>query len=204
MEARAPVAALLLLAAAAVFWTWTVAVIPLLLLVAVLFFFRDPERTPPEGLDTIVSPADGTIVEIAPIAESTFLNAEAVRVSIFLSIFDVHVQRAPMAGRIEFVRRDQGSYLDARDPRSGTKNESRAIVIASEDGFRVLLRQIAGKIARRIVGWEEAGADLEKGRRVGMIRFGSRVELYLPPGTEIAAKLGDHVKGGETIIARRI
>jgi phosphatidylserine decarboxylase len=203
IEARGAVAILLLIAAAGAFWTWAAAAIPILLLVFVLAFFRDPPRRIPDDPNAIVSPADGTIVEIAPVPENLYLGAEAIRVSIFLSIFDVHVQRAPIRGTIELVHREPGSYLDARDPRSGSKNESRTIGVASGDGFRVLLRQIAGKIARRIVGWEETGAVLARGQRIGMIRFGSRVELYLPAGTEVAATLGEHVKGGETIIARR-
>jgi phosphatidylserine decarboxylase len=203
IEARGPVAILILIAATGAIWAWPAAAIAIVLLAFVLAFFRDPTRRIPEDPKAIVSPADGTVVEVAPVAENLYLGAEAIRISIFLSIFDVHVQRAPIGGTIGLVRRDPGSYLDARDPSSGSKNESRTIGIDSGDGFRVLLRQIAGKIARRIVGWEDTGAALAKGQRVGMIRFGSRVELYLPAGTEVTARVGEHVKGGETIIARR-
>lgn len=203
LEARVPAVVLILAAAAGAFWGWPLAAIPLVLLICLLIFFRDPRRRIPDDPRVIVAPADGTIVEIAAAREDLYMHAEAIRISIFLSILDVHVQRAPIEGAIELVRRDPGGYLDARDPRSGARNESRSIGIVGGDGFRVLLRQIAGKIARRIVGWEETGASLARGQRVGMIRFGSRVEIYLPAGTEIAARLGEHVKGGETIIARR-
>jgi phosphatidylserine decarboxylase len=203
LEARGPILVLLSLAILGAFWSLLAAAVPVALLVLVLVFFRDPTRRVPDDPDAVVSPADGTIVEITPVREEIFLGSDATRVSVFLSILDVHVQRAPVQGTIRLVRRESGRYLDARDPRSGSANESRAIGIESMDGFRLLVRQIAGKIARRIVGWEEAGAALAKGQRVGMIRFGSRVELYLPPGTDIAVRPGEHVKGGETIIARR-
>ena len=169
------------------------AAIPLILLILVLVFFRDPIRRVPDESGAIVSPADGRVVEVAPAREESFLKAEAIRISIFLSIVDVHVQRAPIAGEIKFVQRAPGRYLDARDSRSGSVNESRTVGIEAEDAYRVTLRQVAGKVARRIVGWEERGANLVKGQRVGMIRFGSRVELYLPLGTEVIVRVGQHI-----------
>jgi phosphatidylserine decarboxylase len=203
LEARGPILVLGVLAVAGILWYPILAWIALALLIAVLLFFRDPARHPSEDPRAIVSPADGTVVEISPAREEEFLKSETIRISVFLSVFDVHVQRAPIEGEIRFVRRERGSHLDARDPRSGAANESRTVGIQAPDGFRVGVRQIAGKVARRIVGWEERGAVLAKGQRIGMIRFGSRVELYLPPETEITVKTGQHVRGGETIIARR-
>ena len=151
----------------------------------------------------IVAPATGKIVEIKTVNEPHFLKGEATMVAIFLSVFDVHVQRAPIGGTIQFVQYNKGKFLDARNPNASLQNENRIVGIESADGFRVTVRQISGLIARRIVGWAGQGAPLAKGERFGMIRFGSRVELFLPPGTEIAAKVGDYARGGETIIARR-
>ena len=174
-----------------------------LLLFFTISFFRDPERKAPADPRAIVAPADGTIVEISTVHEPYFLSGEATMVAIFLSVFDVHVQRAPVDGEIEFVRYNKGKFLDARNMNASLENENRVIGIVTADGYRVTVRQIAGLIARRIVGWADAGAKLARGERLGMIKFGSRVELFLPPGTQIVAKVGDYAKGGETIIARR-
>ncbi len=173
------------------------------LLVFTISFFRDPNRVAPKDPKTIVSPADGTIVEIRTVHEPYFLNGEAEMVAIFLSVFDVHVQRAPIDGEIKFVKYHKGKYLDARNMNASLENENRVIGLVAADGYRVTVRQIAGMIARRIVGWADPGAKLARGERLGMIRFGSRVELFLPPGTPITAKIGDYAKGGETVLARR-
>ena len=202
-EARGPILVLALLIVAAAIWHPPAAAVPALLLMAVLAFFRDPRRVVPDAPEAIVAPADGKVVEIAAMPEEFFLGAEAVRISIFLSVFDVHVQRSPVAGTIRKVRREAGGYLDARNPRASTLNAARSIGVETQDGFRVVVRQLTGMIARRIVGWEEEGAVLAKGQRLGMIRFGSRVEIYLPVGTEVTVDLGQTVKGGETIVARR-
>jgi len=178
-------------------------ILPLALLVFTISFFRDPEANVPPDLKLIVAPATGRIVEIKTVHEPHFLNGEATMVAMFLSVFDVHVQRAPIDGTIKFVQYNRGKFLDARNPNASLQNENRVIGIESADGFRVTVRQIAGLIARRIVGWADQGAVLAKGERLGMIRFGSRVELFVPHGTEIAAKVGDYAKGGETILARR-
>jgi phosphatidylserine decarboxylase len=184
-------------------WSCTLSSISLVLLLFTISFFRDPTRTVPADPKIIVAPADGRIVEIRPVMEPHFLGGEATMVAIFLSVFDVHVQRAPIDGKIAFVQYNKGKFLDARDVNASLQNENRVVGIESADGFRVTVRQIAGLIARRIVSWADQGATLAKGEHFGMIRFGSRVELFLPQGTEIAAKVGDYAKGGETIIARR-
>jgi len=177
--------------------------LPLALLAFVISFFRDPERkVPPDG-KLIVAPADGRVVEIKSAHEPHFLKGEAMMVAIFLSVFDGHVQRAPIEGEIKLVQYHKGRFLDARHPRASLANENRVVGIESADGFRVTMRQIAGFIARRIVGWADTGAQLVKGERLGMIRFGSRVELFLPLDAEITVKIGDQAKGGETIVARR-
>lgn len=183
-------------------WRWA-AVVPLALLAFVVAFFRDPTRTISPDPRDIVAPADGRIVEIKQIAEPLYLQGETTRVAIFLSVFDVHVQRMPIAGEIKFVHYTPGKFLDVRHADASALNESRLIGIEGADGFRVAVRQIAGLIARRIVAWGGAGTRLAKGEHFGMIRFGSRVELFLPPGTAVVAKIGDYAKGGETIIARR-
>jgi len=182
---------------------WTLTGISAVLLLFTISFFRDPDRAVPTDSKIIVAPADGRIVEIKPAKEPHFLGGEAIMVAIFLSVFDVHVQRAPIDGTIEFVQYNKGKFLDARDANASLQNENRVVGIESADGFRITVRQIAGLIARRIVSWADQGATLAKGEHLGMIRFGSRVELFLPQGTEIAAKVGDYAKGGETIIARR-
>ena len=179
------------------------AVISAVLLVFTISFFRDPQRAAPKDPRAIVSPADGTIVEIRTVHEPYFLNGEATMVAIFLSVFDVHVQRAPIDGEIKFVKYNKGKFLDARNMNASLENENRVIGIVAADGFRVTVRQIAGLIARRIVGWADKGAKLTRGERLGMIRFGSRVELFLPPGVTVTAQVGDYAKGGETILARR-
>jgi len=178
-------------------------ILPLVLLVFTISFFRDPEATVPVDPKLIVAPATGKIVEIKTVNEPHFLKGEATMVAVFLSIFDVHVQRAPIGGTIQLVQHNKGKFHDARSPNASLQNENRIVGIESADGFRVTVRQISGFIARRIVGWVGPGAPLAKGERFGMIRFGSRVELFLPPGTEIAATVGDYARGGETIIARR-
>jgi len=175
---------------------WPVAVLTAVLLVFTISFFRDPNVTVPADEKVIVAPATGRIVEIKSVGETT-------RVAIFLTIFDVHVQRTPIAGTIQSVEYRPGKFLDVRDPQASASNEYRQIVVEAPDGYRVTVRQIAGLIARRIVGWCGEGATLTKGERFGMIRFGSRVELFLPAGTEIVAKVGEYAKGGETIVARR-
>ena len=174
-----------------------------LLLLFTVSFFRDPDRVPPVDPKAIVAPADGTIVEIRTVHEPYFLNGEATMVAIFLSVFDVHVQRAPIDGEIKFVKYNKGKFLDARNMNASLENENRVIGIVAADGFRVTVRQIAGLIARRIVGWADKGTKLTRGERFGMIRFGSRVELFLPPGIPVTAQVGDYAKGGETILARR-
>ena len=192
--------AILILAAAVIagiVWRlWPVTVLAAVLLAFTISFFRDPNVTVPADENMIVAPATGKIVEIKSVGTTTM-------VAIFLSVFDVHVQRAPIAGTIKSVKYQPGKFLDVRDPQASAVNEYREIVIESADGYRVTVRQIAGLIARRIVAWSGQGAVLAKGERFGMIRFGSRVELFLPAGTEIVAKAGEYAKGGKTIVARQ-
>jgi phosphatidylserine decarboxylase len=184
-------------------WSWVVGSVFAVLFAFTVSFFRDPERAVPTDLQAIVAPADGRIVEVRTVTEPDFLTGEAQMVAIFLSVFDVHVQRAPIAGEIKFVKYVPGKFLDARSSKCSGENENRIIGIEAPDGFRVTVRQIAGLIARRIVSWAGTGAKLARGERFGMIRFGSRVEISLPPGTAVLVKVGDYAKGGETILARK-
>lgn len=182
-------------------WRWAPAV-PILLLAFTLSFFRDPARNISPNPRDIVSPADGKVTDVKTVRDPYFQKTDTVMVGIFLSVFDVHVQRSPIAGTIKLVQYNKGKFLDARKPECSTLNENRVVGIEGTDGFRVTVKQIAGLIAQRIVGWAGEGTKLEKGEHIGMIRFGSRVELFLPVGTEVTVKVGEHVQGGQ-VIARR-
>jgi phosphatidylserine decarboxylase len=183
-------------------WRWA-SLLSAALLVFVFAFFRDPTRVIPADPKLITSPTDGRVVEITTVNEPLYFKGEAKMVGIFMSVFNVHVQRAPVAGKIELVQYTPGKFLDVRAPIAGVENENRFLGIAGDDGAKYGVRQIAGLIARRIVGWAGEGASFAKGDRIGMIRFGSRVDLLVPVDTEIVAKIGDTVKGGETIVAKR-
>jgi len=172
-----------------------------IMLAFTLYFFRDPERHPPADESLAVSPADGVVVEISEVEESEFLQCRVRRVGIFLSVFDVHVNRAPFHGKITHSEPFTGRYLDARNPDSAKLNARRTWVIEGENAT-VIVRQITGAIARRICAWSQVGDSLHRGERFGMIRFGSRTEADFPLDAEILVKIGDRVRGGETAIAR--
>jgi phosphatidylserine decarboxylase len=164
-------------------------------------FFRDPNRRVPEDPNLIVAPADGQVRDVVELNEKEVLKTKMRRVGIFLSIFDVHTNRAPIDGRIIYREHHEGLCLDARDPDCPEKNE--AMTWAFENPrVTIVVRLLTGAIARRIVAWANVGDELKKGERFGMIRFGSRTELYLPLDAEVLVKTGDHVFGGSTIIAR--
>ena len=171
-----------------------------------LWFFRDPERIPPADLTLAVSPADGTVTLVDEVDEEQFFKRRMKRVSVFLSVFDVHVNRAPIAGEVLFREGRGGIYLDARKPEASVLNESLYWVFGTKNFIEqaVGVKQITGAIARRIVPWAEAGESLERGERFGMIRFGSRTDLYLPLDADVLVSVGEKVKGGETPIARMV
>jgi phosphatidylserine decarboxylase len=177
-------------------WIW--AVIPVLLAIFFLWFFRDPRRTIPQGEGLVVSPADGKVTAIERVMTPA---GESLRLSIFLNVFNVHVNRSPITGTLREVRYQKGQYLNAMNPESAEKNEQNLAVVESDDGYEVAFKQIAGLLARRIVFNRKAGDRLERGERVGMIKFGSRVDVLLPGHAEIRVKKGDHVQGGSTILA---
>jgi phosphatidylserine decarboxylase len=181
-------------------WWWLIVVSALLFLFCINFF-RDPERPIPAGDDVIVAAADGVVADIVEIEETEVLKTKCRRVGIFLSVFDVHVNKAPMAGRVAYQQHHPGLYLDARNPECSVKNEALTWAIEGAKATLVV-RQITGAIARRIVPWSKVGDEIPKGFRFGMIRFGSRTEVYLPLTATVEVKVGDNVRGAETVIAK--
>jgi phosphatidylserine decarboxylase len=174
-------------------------VLAALLFLLTVYFFRDPERTIPDGFNVVLSPADGKVVEIKEETENEFLKAAATRVSIFLSVFDVHVNRVPIAGTVEHFRYQRGSFVNAYKSLASDVNEQTVIGIENEKS-RILFKQIAGLVARRIVCDIRQGNKVEKGERFGIIKFGSRVDIFLPKNIEVKVQLHQKVKGGESII----
>jgi len=195
--------ALGMLVVAAILW-WLAApawaAIPLLLGAFFLWFFRDPERVIPSDPGLVVSPADGKVTEVA----ATVLEGQpATRISIFLSVFDVHVNRAPVAGVIREVVYQRGKFLNALDAVSAEQNEQNVVTLDSASpGMKVVFKQIAGLLARRIVFNHKAGENLARGQRVGLIKFGSRTDVIFTGAAQLAVKVGDRVKGGSSILAR--
>jgi len=169
----------------------------------VISFFRNPTRTIPSSEGGIVSPADGKILEIERHLENHLLNRETVKISIFMSLFNVHVNRSPITGRVMKKVYRPGKFFAANTDKSSLLNERNVLLLCSRDGFEVLFIQIAGIIARRIVCYPQKGDLLKKGQVFGMIRFGSRVEIYLPPSVDIRVRVGDRVKAGKTILGYR-
>ncbi|NLV46802.1 MAG: phosphatidylserine decarboxylase family protein [Candidatus Hydrogenedentes bacterium] len=168
---------------------------------AALLFFRDFPRQGAAGPDELFSPADGTVVAIETLEETPHYDGAAMRISIFMSVFNVHVNRAPFDGVVREVRYAPGAYKDARDPEASRVNESSALWLETERG-PVSVRQISGAVARRIVCRARPGMGLKRGEKFGMIKFGSRVELYLPPGSQACVPVGAKTKAGLTILAR--
>ncbi len=172
-----------------------------LLILYTFYFFRDPERAAPADASVVVAAADGVIADIVEMEEDWITHSRMKRVAIFLSVFDVHTNRSPIPGKVIYSKRTVGKFLDARHPEATRLNEFWTWGIENER-TTVVVRQITGAIARRIVAWSKVGDVLEKGERFGMIRFGSRTEIYLPLDAELTVKVGDRVQGGASIIAR--
>jgi len=200
-EARWILAILGLLAIASSFFSVWLLLFFLLLLLCTVAFFRDPDRAAPADPNLIVAAADGSVTDIIELNENEVLKAKTRRVGIFLSIFDVHTNRAPTDGRVIYRQHRDGLCLDARHPDCSEKNESMTWAFENSR-VTIVVRQLTGAIARRIVTWAKVGDELKKGERFGMIRFGSRTELYLPLSATVLVKVGDHVAGGSTVIAR--
>lgn len=179
-------------------WRWPGGIL-IFLGLFILYFFRDPERRISAEPGAVVSPADGRVVVIV---DEPYGSRPGVRLSIFLSVWNVHVQRAPVAGRISRVEYRPGRFYAALRTRASAENEQNVIHLDTPSG-EIVFRQIAGWIARRVICWKKEGDSVARGERVGMIRFGSRVDLWLPAGAEILVRRGQNVAGGSTILARR-
>ena len=190
----------LLAVAVAVVWAtrgWVWAIVPVILAVFFLWFFRDPQRQIPAGEGLIVSPGDGLVTETI---DFTTPEGPRQRISIFLSVFDVHVNRSPIAGILTKVYYQKGQYLNAMNPASAERNEQNVVTVRGE-GFEVTFKQIAGLLARRIVFNLREGNSVERGQRVGLIKFGSRVDVVVPAEAALQVKVGQRVRGGASVLA---
>ncbi len=172
-----------------------------LLTLFIVYFFRDPERDIPDQSDAVLSPADGKVISIREVDDRNLLNSKGICISIFLSIFNVHINRFPCSGKIIKRAYNPGMFISAFREKASLLNEQNSILIEN-GGIKVIVKQIAGLIARRIVCWVKEGDSLRPGERFGLIRFGSRVDIILPLDTTICVSVGDKVKGGETIVGR--
>jgi phosphatidylserine decarboxylase len=168
----------------------------------VTYFFRDPERTLPEDSGAMVSPADGKIIRVEEMFDDRFLHQDVLRISIFMNVFNVHVNRIPLAGTVRRIIFQPGRFYAADQDKAALHNEHCAMIVATAAGQQYAAVQIAGLIARRIVCRAEPGDQVQAGQRYGLIRFGSRVDLYLPKGSEAVVKVGEKVRSGETVLAR--
>jgi phosphatidylserine decarboxylase len=185
---------------AAVEWN-CLATISLGLTLFTIYFFRNPERSSSENDNVIVAPADGKIIFVGKVPENRYFGGEEVtKVSIFMNVFNVHVNRMPINCKVIDQFYNQGRFFNASLDKASLENEQSGLLLETESGLKVLCVQIAGLIARRIVSYPENGDSLERGRRYGLIRFGSRVDLYFPEGVEVSAKLGDITVAGESVL----
>ena len=194
------IAAAIVIAAVGAYFSWRAFAVLLVLAVFVTAFFRDPSREIPQGKGLVVSPADGKVVLIVPTPAGHAAGEGATQISIFLSVFDVHINRAPIAGTITDVVYNKGEFLPAFDAKASLRNEQNRAFIDGPEG-RVGFTQIAGLIARRIVFRKKAGDVVARGEQVGLIRFGSRTDVFLPKGATLNVKVGDRVSGGSSVIA---
>ncbi len=192
-----PAALTVVFAYAGLFWLTTLCSV---LTLFVVWFFRNPDRAAPSGEGVFVSPADGRVLKVEDVPRGENLTGPFRKVSIFMNIFDVHVNRAPCSGTVTAIHYHKGRFLSANLDKASELNEKNSIVIRREEGEDVLVSQIAGLIARRIVCWVGEGVHVERGDRIGMIRFGSRVEVFLPQDAKVSVEAGTRVKAGETII----
>ena len=172
----------------------------ILLAVWVAYFFRDPERGGERGAQLAIAPADGKVVQVMELDEPAFVHGRSLKISIFMNVFSVHVNRYPVSGRVTYTHYNPGKFLNAAVDKASLENEMSSVGIES-GGHRVLVRQIAGLVARRIVTYSRPGDTCEQGERFGIIRFGSRVDIYLPTGTLPRVRVGAHTVAGTTVIA---
>jgi phosphatidylserine decarboxylase len=196
---------LILALAAAILWpglfTFLLVGLSVALFALLLYFFRDPQRTSPAEEGLFLAPADGRVVEVGRVHEPRFLEGDGLKIGIFMSLLDVHVNRSPVEGQVVLVEHVPGQFLQAFRPEASEVNEHNLVGLESRYG-RVLVRQVAGILARRVVCWVGTDQRLRAGERLGVIKFGSRVEVYLPPGAESVVMVGDRTRAGVTAVAR--
>jgi phosphatidylserine decarboxylase len=179
---------------------WLLAFLLTLLAIWVAYFFRDPERIGPRGERLVIAPADGKVVQIAEVDEPSFVQGRAIRVSIFMNVFNVHVNRYPVDGTVRYVHYNPGKFLNAAADKASLENEQSSVGIES-GRHKILVRQIAGLIARRIVTYSKTGQAVKQGDRMGIIRFGSRVDVFVPPDSKILVQTGQLTTAGVTVVA---
>ncbi len=179
---------------------WAAALLVLAFSLWVAYFFRDPERSGDRGHHLVVAPADGKVVLIGEVDEPAFMGGATTRVSIFMNVFSVHVNRYPVSGAVRYVNYARGKFRNAVTPESSAENEQMSVGVDT-GAHRVLVRQIAGLIARRIITYSREGEEVAQGERMGLIRFGSRVDVFVPAGSALRVKLGDQTAAGATVIA---
>lgn len=179
---------------------WLLAFLLTVIALWVAYFFRDPERTGERGDTLVIAPADGRIVHLTEVDEPSFVQGKALRISIFMNVFNVHVNRYPVSGTVEYVHYNPGKFLNAAVEKSSLENEQMSVGLVS-GAHRILVRQIAGLIARRIVTYSKVGDSVRQGERFGLIRFGSRVDVFVPVNSRIRVKIGEATMSGTTVLA---
>ena len=179
---------------------WLLALVITVLALWVAYFFRDPERSGERGPNIVVAPADGKLIMITDVDEPAFIGGRATRLSIFMNVFNVHVNRYPVDGTVEYVHYNKGKFLNAAAEKSSLENEQSSVGVQSGSS-RILVRQIAGLIARRIVTYSKVGQSVKQGDRMGLIRFGSRVDVFIPTDAKLRVKLGTLTTAGSTVLA---
>ena len=179
---------------------WLLAIVITVLALWVAYFFRDPERTGERGTNIVVAPADGKLIMITEVDEPAFVGGRATRLSIFMNVFNVHVNRYPVDGTVQYVHYNKGKFLNAAAEKSSLENEQSSVGIESGP-YRILVRQIAGLVARRIVTYSQKGQHVKQGDRMGIIRFGSRVDVFLPTDAKLRVELGTLTTAGTTVLA---
>ena len=180
---------------------WVLAFVLTLLALWVAYFFRDPERTGQRGDQLVVAPADGKIIQIVDVEEPAYVGGKATRISIFMNVFNVHVNRYPITGAVEYVHYNPGKFINAAADKASLENEQSSVGIKAPSGRKVLMRQIAGLIARRIVTYSKVGDQAQQGERMGIIRFGSRVDVFVPVGSKTVVQVGQMSTAGVTVLA---
>jgi phosphatidylserine decarboxylase len=180
---------------------WVLAFVLTLVAIWVAYFFRDPERTGQRGDRLVVAPADGKIIMITDVDEPAYVGGKTTRISIFMNVFNVHVNRYPVTGTVEYVHYNPGKFINAAADKASLENEQSSVGIKGPGGRKVLMRQIAGLIARRIVTYSKVGDQAQQGERMGIIRFGSRVDVFVPVGSKVLVSVGQLSTAGVTVLS---